>query len=116
MVKLSVKKDMKTEQCRPTTAFSVLAQKTHKTDKINYFPFTSLESCSVVRMQQLFPQTTTKKKSCIKPIHKYNKCTCLLIYSFDSYDKLNVFAFAVLCKSLEPHIISIYSPSRETVF
>lgn len=63
MVKLSVKKDMKTEQCRPTTAFSVLAQKTHKTDKINYFPFTSLESVAVwFECNSFSPQTTTKKK------------------------------------------------------
>lgn len=63
MVKLSVKKDMKTEQCRPTTAFSVLAQKTHKTDKINYFPFTSLESVAVcLECNSFSPQTTTKKK------------------------------------------------------
>lgn len=63
MVKLSVKKDMKTEQCRPTTAFSVLAQKTHKTDKINYFPFTSLESVAVwLECNSFSPQTATKKK------------------------------------------------------
>lgn len=54
---------MKTEQCRPTTAFSVLAQKTHKTDKINYFPFTSLESVAVwLECNSFPPQTTTKKK------------------------------------------------------
>lgn len=66
MVKLSVKKDMKTEQCRPTTAFSVLAQKTHKTDKINYFPFTSLESVAVWLECNSFPPKLQLRKKLYK--------------------------------------------------
>lgn len=36
--------------------FCVLVQKTHKTDKINYFPFTSLESVAVwLERNSFFP-------------------------------------------------------------
>lgn len=56
MVKLSVKKDENRTMPANYCVFCVLVQKTHKTDKINYFPFTSLESVAVwLERNSFFP-------------------------------------------------------------